>query len=348
MKKNITIKDIAEIAGVSITTVSRVLNNNHWVSEKTKAKVDKVIKEHNFSPNLVARGMISKKTHMLAVVVSDITNPYFVMLVEQIEKVCLVAGYKVILFDTQSANKSAESVVANIDESIFNSVINSQLDGVIILGGDIDYITIPERYLSALKHLIETIPAVIVGRKIPELEYPCIVRNQTQSVELVTAHLLEKGYRNIAFAGGSEKVYMTRQRVNTFKKQLTAAGLVADDDLIVLNNFYLRHGYQAAEQLLKKGSKRPDAILAINDQVAAGVIRALKDHQLNVPEDIAVASCEYFPGSEYFIPRITTVDHQNAKIGQAVIATILELIEPGTPMVKHPDILPVLVGGESC
>lgn len=223
------------------------------MSEKNKAKV---IKDHNFSPNLVARGKISKKTNMLAVVVSDITNPYFIMLVEQIEKVCLVSGYKVILFDTQSANKNSASTVANIDESIFNSVINSQLDGVIILGGDIDYIAIPERYLSALKHFIETIPAVIVGRKIPELEYPCIVRNQTQSVELVTAHLLENE------------------------------------------------------------SKRPDAILAINDQVATGVIRALKEHQPSVPEDIAVASCEYFPGSEYIIPRITTVDHQNAKIGR--------------------------------
>lgn len=350
MKKNITIKDIAEIAGVSITTVSRVLNNNHWVSEKTKAKVDQVIKAYNFSPNLVARGMISKKTHMLAVVVSDITNPYFVMLVEQIEKVCLHAGYKVMLFDTQSANKSSAETPRHIDESIFTSVISSQLDGVIILGGNIDYITIPESYLAALKILCDTIPTVVVGRKIPQLDYPCISRDQTRSVELVTQHILDKGYKNIAFVGGSEKVYITKQRVTAFKMQLTRAGLGVDESAIIQNNFYLKNGYQAAQQLIEQyqNSALPDAILAINDQVAIGVIRALKDSNINVPQDIAVASCEYFPGSDYYIPRITTVDHQNAQIGQAVMATILNLIDPENHEVDLQDITPVLLTGESC
>ncbi|MGP9420859.1 LacI family DNA-binding transcriptional regulator [Ewingella sp. AOP9-I1-14] len=350
MKKSITIKDIAEMAGVSITTVSRVLNNNQWVADKTKAKVDKVIKEHNFSPNLVARGMISKKTHMLAVVVSDITNPYFVMLVEQIEKVCLHAGYKVMLFDTQSANKGPTGSAQHIDENIFTSVISSQLDGVIILGGEIDYLVVPESYLEALKKLTETIPTVVVGRHIPQLDYPCIVRDQTHSVELVTQHLIDKGYQKIAFIGGSEKVYITKQRIKAFKDQLAKAGLTVDDSLIVETNFYLQHGYQAAERLIQQRQKGglPEAILAINDQVAIGAIRALKDNHISVPQDIAVASCEYFPGSEYYVPRITTVDHQNAQIGQAVTTTILEIIEPREQASEHPEIVSVLIEGESC
>lgn len=350
MKKNITIKDIAEMAGVSITTVSRVLNNNQWVADKTKAKVDKVIKENNFSPNLVARGMISKKTHMLAVVVSDITNPYFVMLVEQIEKVCLQANYKVMLFDTQSANKGSNGAVPHIDENIFTSVISSQLDGVIILGGEIDYLVVPESYLAALKTLTETIPTVVVGRTIAQLDYCCIQRDQTHSVELVTQHLIDKGYQKIAFVGGSEKVYITKQRIKAFKEQLAKAGLTADDNLIMPTNFYLQHGYQAAERLLKQSQKSalPDAILAINDQVAIGVIRALKDNNISVPQDIAIASCEYFPGSEYYVPRITTVDHQNAQIGQAVIMTILDLIESNGQTSEQAEIAPVLIEGESC
>lgn len=350
MKKSITIKDIAEMAGVSITTVSRVLNNNQWVADKTKAKVDKVIKEHNFSPNLVARGMISKKTHMLAVVVSDITNPYFVMLVEQIEKVCLHAGYKVMLFDTQSANKGPTGSAQHIDENIFTSVISSQLDGVIILGGEIDYLVVPESYLEALKKLTETIPTVVVGRHIAQLDYPCIVRDQTHSVELVTQHLIDKGYQKIAFIGGSQKVYITKQRIKAFKDQLAKAGLMADDSLIVETNFYLQHGYQAAERLIQQRHKSglPEAILAINDQVAIGAIRALKDNNISVPQDIAVASCEYFPGSEYYVPRITTVDHQNAQIGQAVTTTILDIIEPREQASEYPEIVSVLIEGESC
>ena len=123
MKKNLTIKDIAELANVSIATVSRVLNNNSWVSDKTRTKVQKVIDEHHFSPNLMARSMISRKSMTLAVVVSDITNPYFATLVEQIEKACLQAGYKIILFDTQSANKRAHSTQVIAEDQIFNIII---------------------------------------------------------------------------------------------------------------------------------------------------------------------------------------------------------------------------------
>ncbi|CAM3702228.1 LacI family transcriptional regulator [Rouxiella silvae] len=349
MKKNITIKDIAEIAGVSITTVSRVLNNNSWVSDKTKAKVQKVIAEYSFSPNLVARGMISKKSDTLAVVVSDITNPYFVTLVAQIEQACLKNGYKIILFDTQSARKMPDSSQPNVDVAIFNSIMNSQLDGAIILGGDIDYVDIPTDYLSALKKLTEQIPTVVVGREIPQLAYSCITRDQTHCVRMVTQRLIDRGYKNIAFIGGSEKVYVTQQRVGAFYAHLQEARLPIHPEFVILNDFYIEHGYQAIEHLLGRDAAMPDAILAINDRVAMGVIRALKDNHVSVPEDnIAVASCEYFPGSEYFIPRITTADHQNNRLGQAVIATMIALMQSSTPNNELITIPPLFLEGESC
>lgn len=348
MKKPLTIKDIAELANVSITTVSRVLNKNNWVSDKTRARVEKVIEEQHFSPNLLARGMISKKTQTLAIIVSDISNPYFVTLVTQIEHESLQAGYKVTLYDTQSANKSLASQKVISEENIFNSIMDSQIDGVIILGGNIDYNSVPEEYLNGLKKLCATIPVVVVGRPLPEVNYSCILRDQAGCVETITQHLISKGYQRIGFIGGSKNVYITRERINAFRLTMKAAKLSVEDKWIIENNFYYEHGYQSAEALFNADKILPQALVCINDHVAKGVIRALKDRQINVPDDIAVASCEYFPGSEYYIPRITTVNHQNELIGKKVMEQLMGLLASEAPETPPTKIPLRLMAGESC
>ena len=345
MKKTLTIKDIAELANVSIATVSRVLNNNSWVSDKTREKVQKVIDEHHFSPNLMARSMISRKSMTLAVVVSDITSPYFATLVEQIEKACQQAGYKIVLFDTQSANKRSDSSQVIAEDQIFSTIIDSQLDGVIVLGGNIDYLHIPESYLEGLQKLISTLPVIVVGRKLAHYDYTCVQRDQVECVKIITRYLLEKGYRDIAFIGGSPGVYMTGQRVGAFRETLQQAGLDGENAQIIETNFYTRHGFEAVTTLLKSGRTLPQALLAINDRVAIGAIRALKDNGLKVPEDIAVASCECFPDSEYYIPRLTTIDHQNNVLGQQVIRQMMTLLQDMLP--NSPALSPVLIIGES-
>ncbi|SQA98907.1 Cryptic asc operon repressor [Cedecea neteri] len=116
----------------------------------------------------------------------------------------------------------------------------------------------------------------------------------------------------------------------------------------MLNNFYLQHGYEAIETLIANNEALPDAIVAINDHVAKGAIRALKDKNFSVPENIAVVSCEYFPGSEYFIPRITTVDHQNALIGKEVMARLMAILNENAVGIAVEKIPLTLLNGESC
>lgn len=348
MKKPITIKEIATLSGVSIATVSRVLNNNSWVSDKTRAKVTQVIEENNFSPNLIARGMVSKKTRTLAVVVSDITNPYFVMLVAQIESECLNIGYKITLFDTQSANKNKSAYTADIEESIFNTIIDSQIDGVIILGGNIDYIDIPEGYVQALQQLIETVPVVVVGRAVKHLNYTCVERDQTKSVTQITDYLIKRGHKRIGFIGGSPNVYVTKERVAEFKKKMASSGIPVNENLIVMSNFYLKNGYEAACAIIQNEAELPEALIAINDQVAMGAIRAFKDNNIAIPQDISIVSCEYFPGSEYYIPRITSVDHQMPLIGRAALDRMLHLLGASNLAPALNEIEPKLIAGESC
>ncbi|MGX5056890.1 LacI family DNA-binding transcriptional regulator [Enterobacter asburiae] len=257
MKKTMTIKDIAELTGVSIATVSRVLNNNSWVSDKIRQNVQQAIDKYQFSPNQMARSMISRKSMTLAVIVSDITSPYFSTLVEQIEKACQQAGYKIVLFDTQSANRRTGSDPVIAEEQIFSTVMDSQLDGVIILGGNIDYLTIPEGYLEGLQKLITALPVIVVGRKLARYDYTCLHRDQVSCVKMVTEYLLGKGHRDIAFIGGSPEVYMTGKRVSAFRETLRQAGLSPDDALVIETNFYARHGYEAIEKLLSGGRALP-------------------------------------------------------------------------------------------
>lgn len=346
MSKNLTIKDIAQLAGVSITTVSRVLNKHAWVSEKTRARVDKVIAEHQFSPNLMARGMISRQSYTLAVIVSDITNPYFVTLVAQIQQACLAIGYKITLYDTQSANRS--NGASSDENAIFQSIIDSQIDGVIVLGGHSDYAPIPADYLVMLETLMSKMAVVVVGQPHPEHLWPCVMRDHQHCVELALKHLLNSGLRDIAFIGGSQKVWVTRERVNHFRRVLQQNGIVPNDEWICLNNFYPQHGYQAVETLWDRSSP-PHALVAINDRVAMGAIRALSDRGIQVPQQVAVISCERFPGSEYFIPRLTSVDHQNPLLGQNIIETMMAQLDgiqyDKTHIIAPP--IPQLIPGES-
>lgn len=346
MSKNLTIKDIAVLAGVSITTVSRVLNKHAWVSEKTRTRVEQVIAEHQFSPNLMARGMISRQSYTLAVIVSDITNPYFVTLVAQIQQACLAIGYKITLYDTQSANRCPQH---DDDESaIFQSIIDSQIDGVIVLGGHSDYAPIPAGYLTLLESLMDKMAVVVVGQPHPAGRWPCVMRDQQHCVELAVNHLLDRGLRDIAFIGGSRKVWVTRERVSHFHATLQQAGITPRDSWICLNNFYPEHGYQAIDTLWQQ-AEQPQALVAINDRVAMGAIRALRDRGIDVPEQVAVISCERFPGSEYFIPRLTSVDHQNPQLGQNIITMMMAQLDGSlSPHARcSAPLKPVLIPGES-
>lgn len=346
MKKDLTIKDIAKLADVSVTTVSRVLNQNKWVSQATREKVEAIIKEHNFSPSMLARGMVSRKTNTLAVIVSDITNPYFTNLIVQIEKECSDTGYTLSLFDTQTANQSIKKPVQK-EISIFNSIIENKIDGVIILGGHIDYLDVSSDYIDALNRLTGSASVIVVGRQLPECSYTVIERDQKECVTLITEHLIQKDYQKIGFIGGSPNVYMTQERLTVFKSILQKHHLPLIEDFLLLNNFYMEDGYLAMSELLKK-KDLPDVVLTMNDRVAMGAIRALEDHQLHCPKDIAIASCEAFTEKSYYVPRLYSVDHKSKELGQLIVNKMRELLNPESPIQAVQSIVPELILGDSC
>lgn len=347
MKNNITIKEIAEMADTSVSTVSRVLNNSPSVSKDKRERIKKVIANNNFQPNLLARGMVSNKTQTLAVVVSDINNPYFTDLISQIEIISRKNNYTLLLINTMTANEIDSTTSIQLEINAFKNISERHVDGVLLLGGEIDRDVVDKKYLKALNELNEQIPVVIIGQKVKECKAMFVERDQFLSAELITQHLLALGHRKIAFIGGEPGIKITTQRLNSFKKVMNIYSQV-DDNLIVLNDYYSRSGYEGMNELFDANKTLPDAVVTINDRVAWGVFRSLQDHGLKSPDDIAVGSCDSFPNGEFMVPRITTVNQHNEFLGKIALHYLFQLMNHEVLDNTEETHFPELIIRESC
>jgi Transcriptional regulators len=327
MPKNITITDIAKACNVSVSTVSRVLNNSPSVAAKKRDAILAFIEEHNYHPSMAARSMVSKTSHLIGVIVPDITNPYFSSLMEEIETIATNQHFTVIFSNMMTAKSAVGSASEQIERQTFNMLLERRVDGIIVLGGEIDKEAISEQHIKFLNTINKRTPIIMVAQKHPHCTCTFIERNLALGVTLLTNHLLALNKKNIAFFGGEQFVTVTSERVQTFKKQMLLYTNNAEP-LIVLSDYYASDGYESMQTFLKEHKNTlPEAIIAINDSVALGIIRALNDAGVRVPDDIAVASCDAFPQSEYYTPRLTTVDQKNTTLGDIAIRSLLKSIE---------------------
>lgn len=324
-KKQVTIKEIAKQSGVSVSTVSRVINNSPSVSPAKRKKIQEVIDQLGFQPSMLARGMVSKETHTLAVLVPDITNPYFTSLIFEIEQYSQQTGYSLLLFNTMTAGKRKQENASSFERTHFKTIKEKHVDGVIILGGEIDKVDVDEQYIQALNDLNKQIPVIIVGQRHKGCQCTFVERDLEKGVTLLTHHLLALGYHDIAFIGGEPGIKITETRLKTFKDILSIYTKVKDE-YIILTDYYTKDGYNAMRQLIGQDHPLPEAIIAINDNVAIGAIRALADAGMKCPEDIKIVSCDYFTNSEFYTPRITTIDQHNEYLGEFIIKKLLCLI----------------------
>lgn len=290
--------------------------------------------------------MISKETHTLAIIVPDITNPYFTSLIFEIEQSAKKVGYSVLLINTMTAGMSKDSDGSLREADNFKTIKEKQVDGVIILGGELDKVSVDQEYLDSLNRLNREIPVIVIGQQQPGCECVFIERDLDKGVRLLTQHFLALGHRKIGFIGGERGVKITEMRLETFKSILNIYAKV-DEDYIISNDYYIKDGYEAMTQLLQQEKENPTAVIAINDVVAIGALRALADAEMSCPQDIKIASCDYFLNSEYQVPRITTVNQHNEYLGEVAVKKLLHLIDESNEDVpfRHD---PELVIQESC
>ncbi len=307
-----TLRDIAKIANVSPKTVSRVINEEHFVNEKTRMKIQRIIQELGYRPNYVARSLRKNKTNTIGYIIPDMANPFFGLVGRAIEKTLRKRGYSLIISTTRNT--------PHLEIETLNLLLSKKVDGII-------FATIGETRDFLKKTLVPSkIPVVIIDNKIPELEYDTVLHDNVQGAFLLTRHLIEHGHRCISFIAGPLGQTSGQLRLEGYKRALEAENILFREELVRYGDWQIMSGYEATSDLIKSDTKF-QALFAANSVMALGVLKAIRAHRLKVPRDIALVSFDDLDFAEVTEPPLTTIRSVESEIGQSAVKLLLARIE---------------------
>jgi LacI family transcriptional regulator len=310
-----TIKEVAKKARVSVGTVSNVLSGAVPVSKRLRERVLEVIKQLDYHPNHIARSLKIRQTKMIGMVVSDITNPFVPQLVRGAEAAAWRANYMLIVFNSDDQPEREQQVLA--------ALRSRRVDGILLLaaaGSD-------RSHVAAVRD--SGIPVVCVGQELPGLSLDCIVPDNFLGALECARHLIELGHRRIGMLSGDLLEEPARQRHVGYKQALTDSNIPYDESLIIQGGSRAEDGYRSAVELLSR-NPRPTAMFTENAAVALGALRALKELNLQCPQDVALATFDdpYF--AEALRPALTAVAQPLFEIGARAMGLLLERIADPT------------------
>ncbi|HSI60458.1 MAG TPA: substrate-binding domain-containing protein [Ideonella sp.] len=314
----ITIKDVAQHAGVSVTTVSHVVNGTRFVSAEARERVQLAIQALNYVPSALARSLKSNRTQTVGVMIPNNSNPYFAEIIRGIEDACYTAGFNVILCNSDDDPHKQATYVRLLSEK--------QVDGLIVLSSGSD-----AGLLQSLRSA--TMPLVLVDREIEGLEADLVEVNHESGGLLATEHLLQLGHRRIACIAGPADLSSARERVQGYRRALRQAGLALDDRLLRNADFTSAGGYQAMASLLAgPAAGWPSAVFACNDLMAIGALCAIATQSLRMPQDVSVIGFDDIALATYSNPPLTTIAQPKHQTGELAARLLLQrLVEPGRP-----------------
>ncbi|MEM1684379.1 MAG: LacI family DNA-binding transcriptional regulator [Nanopusillaceae archaeon] len=308
--KRVTLRDVAERAGVSINTASRALANKSEISPETKRKVLAAAHALGYRPNRIARALRSQKTRTIGVIVGDIANPYFSALVRGAEKVSRSYEYTVILQGTDEDGDRERKAV--------ETVLATQVDGVLI--------TPTQRDKAPVKMLLESgTPFILMSRYFRDLETSYVVMDDRRGGFLATERLIQKGYHRIAILGGPMHISSAYERYMGYLEAHKAYGLNIDEDLVITGCLTMDDGHRALLGLFRQ-PKRPQAVFTFSDFVALGVYRAAYESGISIPQDLAVVGFDNTRLGICLNPPLTSVGKNPEELGKRAAFALLKLI----------------------
>jgi len=300
-----TMKDVAQAAAVSVTTVSHVINETRYVSEDLRARVLRAMEDMNYHPNILARSLRQGITHSIGLIVPDNSNPFFAEVARVAETVGFEHDYSVILCNS---DKNVEREYAYL-----NVLIARQVDGVIFIaaGGEQQHL----RELAA-----QGIPVVVADRDVPQGLADVVLVNHEQGGYDATQHLISLGHRRIACISGPSPITPSADRVRGYCRALREAGIPMEEELVVRCSESYLGGETAMARLLRL-DRRPTAVCTYNDITAIGALRASRNAGLEVPGDLSIVGFDDIPLASAVVPALTTVAQPIADL--ATVATEL-------------------------
>lgn len=306
-----TIKDVALRAGVSVTTVSHVVNDTRHVSVQGRERVELAVRELGYVPSAVARSLKSNTTCTLGMLIPNSSNPYFAEIVRLVEDRCFAAGYTLILCNTDDEPRR---------QSVYLKVLaERRIDGLIVVstGNDDSLVT----QLHGLK-----MPTVLVDREIADPTCDLVETAHMQGGLLAVRHLLSLGHRRIGCIGGPAGVTSSEQRIEGWRMALAESGSApAGDTLLWRGGFTSQGGYEAMHAILRTDLV-PSAVFVCNDLMAIGALRAAHETGIHVPDALSIVGFDDIELSAYTSPPLTTVAQPKDRIGALAVDMLLERV----------------------
>lgn len=309
----VTIKDVAKLARVSVGTVSNVVSGAVPVSTDRRNRVLEAIRKLDYHPNAVARSLKLRRTKMLGMIISDITNPFFPQVVRGAEDTALQRGYLLITFNTDDRIEREKQVLTVLR--------TRRVDGVLLViapnSGDISHIH------GALG---SGIAMVCLDRLPIGVQVDSVTVDNTSGAKECVRHLLSLGHRNIAIITGPNTLQTARERLQGYMEAYQEAGIPVSPEWVLEGDYRSESGYRLGIQLLS-GVRRPSAVFVTNGMMALGVLKAMDDLKVRCPVDIALATFDDLPLFETLRPRLTTVAQPAYAIGCKAAELLIERIE---------------------
>ncbi|RAK12710.1 LacI family transcriptional regulator [Halanaerobium saccharolyticum] len=309
----LTIKDIARKAGVSVATVSKVMNGYDDIGEVTKAKVLKIIEENNYRPNANAQSLRTNKSFLVGLFFKDhqdsgVKHPFFRGIISGLEEKLLENNYDMILF---SANW--EDQFSYLEKCQFRNV-----DGAILMG-------MPKDDPKLAELLNAKIPSVFIDLDMSAERASYIISDNEEGARKAVRHLTELGHQKIATIEGEEITVPTQKRLAGYKAEMKAQNLEIRDEWVIQGRFSVDGGYQAMKEILRLEDK-PTAIFCQGDEIAVGAMQAIKEAGLKVPDDFSIVGFDDIEISQYLNPALTTVCQKKEEMGIEAANMVIELI----------------------
>jgi LacI family transcriptional regulator len=333
-----TIKDVARVAGVSIATVSALLNGTARVSEKLSQRIWAAIESTGYSPHGIARSLRLGRTRSIGLVVGDISNPFFTSLAKTVEARALEAGYMVIVANSDEEPEKELKLLKLLREQ--------RVAGILLTPSGHD-----PSYLLALSRTTD-IPIVLLDRLLPQSSFDAVVVDNLAAARMATDYLVRLNHRRIAMVIGKQHIWTMEQRLRGYRESLKLAGIEPDSTLELIADTRIETAYEVVQRLLAQPNP-PTAIFAANILMMLGAIEAVMDMGFRCPEQVSLAGIDDFPGSSAIRPLLTTVTQPIEELAERAVGQLLGRIgqvpeDPEKQRAQTIMLMPRLLIRDSC
>jgi LacI family transcriptional regulator len=311
---NVTLKDIAKLCGVSIATVSLVLNNKpNRISEATKKRIIDTAKEHQYHPNPMALSLVTRKSHVLGLIIPDVSNLFYTEFIRQVELEAAKHGYTIILGNTDEQGSREYEYV--------KTFLQRGLAGCILIHSSIEM----EKYDAKIVEVVKQskLPFVLIDRQQKASNIKTLFIDQELGAYLATTHLLNLGHTKIGYISGSLDLDLSKMRYAGYKKALEEHNVPFDENLVEFGDWRPEGGHQAGLRLIAKGVT---GIFAANDMMAFGVYQAAFSMALRIPQDLSVIGFDDVSFASVVTPGLTTINQPMRQIGIDCVDTLVDMI----------------------